>query len=337
MNKTKKNKNPKPNDMTLYDKIKKKVYKKIPKHSAYRSGIVVQQYKKAFQEKYNDKQPYSGKKTAKRGLKRWFKEEWVNQRGEIGYKFKNDIYRPSKRITKNTPTTHKELTNNQIKKAKKEKYRTGRVKRFKKKGGKKNKTIKKKMNKKVKKINGRYFFSDYPEFCPNLSPRELFEMGSFGGTYWRPIYSSVTKTNYKNVHKSFPSSWWKNIPEKHLSSDKYDKKINKYGVKVGTSLEFWEGKGWITKYNPYGWMQWYCDFFNGKRSKDDERQIKRWLGLASTRGRFMRFLVTQIVKKNGKWDDHDISPKIRQVLQHWGYKLTKKDFDNEIKRRKNKK
>ena len=57
-----------------------------------------------------------GKKTKKRGLKRWFDEEWVNQRGEVGYKFKNDIYRPSKRITKKTPTTHKELTKNQIKK-----------------------------------------------------------------------------------------------------------------------------------------------------------------------------------------------------------------------------
>jgi hypothetical protein len=50
----------------------------------------------------------------------------------------------------------------------------------------------------------------------------------------------------------------------------------------------------------------------------------------------MRFLVTQILKKRGgQWDDETISPKIRQVLQHWGYKLTKKDFDNEVERRKN--
>ena len=49
----------------------------------------------------------------------------------------------------------------------------------------------------------------------------------------------------------------------------------------------------------------------------------------------MRFLVTQILRKNGKYNDESISPKIRQVLQHWGYVLTKKDFDNEIKRRNN--
>ena len=49
-------------------------------------------------------------------------KKWVNQRGEVGYKYKNDIYRPSKLgITKRTPVTHKELTKNQIKKAKKKK------------------------------------------------------------------------------------------------------------------------------------------------------------------------------------------------------------------------
>jgi hypothetical protein len=48
----------------------------------------------------------------------------------------------------------------------------------------------------------------------------------------------------------------------------------------------------------------------------------------------MIFLVTQIQKRNGTWNDETISPKIRQVLQHWGYKLTKKDFDYEINRRK---
>ena len=65
----------------------------------------------------------------------------------------------------------------------------------------------------------------------------MFRLGSFGGTYWRPIYSDITKENYKNVHKEFPNSWWKNIPEHHLSSN-YDISINKYKVKVGTTLPF---------------------------------------------------------------------------------------------------
>lgn len=188
-------------------------------------------------------------------------------------------------------------------------------------------------NKTVKKRNGSLFFSDFPDFRPNLTPQEMFRLGSFGGTYWRPIYSRVTRQHYKNVHKKY-KSWWKGIPESHLISANYDIQKNKYKCKVGTSLEFWEGKNWITKYNPYGWVHWYCDFYRGRRCPDDERQISRWLGLAGPRGRFMRFLVTQILKKKGSYNDETVSPKIRQVLQHWGYKLTKSDFDKEVARRK---
>ena len=122
---------PNPKDMKLYNSVKSRVYKRIPKHSAYRSGVVVSSYKKAFSKKYGkNKKSYSGKKTSNRGLSRWFKEKWVNQRGKVGYKYKNDIYRPSKRITKKTPKTHKELSKKAIKRARTEKYRKGRVKRF---------------------------------------------------------------------------------------------------------------------------------------------------------------------------------------------------------------
>ena len=199
----------------------------------------------------------------------------------------------------------------------------------------KNRTIKHKKYKMPKKVNGYYYFEDYPEFKPNLSPRDMFKLGSFGGTYWRTIKSKFFKETLKNQHKKYPPSWWKDIPDSLLTCSEYDNKKNKYNVKVGTSLDFWEKKGWMRKTHPYGWVQWYCDFFAGKRSEDDERQIGRWKALAGSNGRFMKFLVTQILKKGNKnsWNDNDISPKIRQVLQHWGYKLTKKDFDREYKSR----
>jgi len=546
-------------DEKLYEKIKKKVYADIPKHSAYRSGILVQKYKEAFKNKYKNtrKKPYKGNRTKKKGLRRWFDEEWVNQRGEIGYKYKNDVYRPKIRITDDTPITHDELTKKEIKNARVKKYRKGRIDRFrkdKKEGGRmviptndhddddddefdddefdddefddddddqmnqafidddssldepneidvfKQEYIEKVNSCFTKKIidiiNSEYTnlsseetqlenilqnilnnqvvppfcedlpdyyfnydehlienleeyqkdellidisqklqneilnllteeqflqidmpnddnfvrikciflikqiientikqflypdgdisvisdddsdisfdggkwskkykasidcknpkgfsqkqhckygknktqkrktkFKDYPDFRPNLTPRDMFVLGSFGGTYWRPIKSGVTGKSYKNEHVKYPKSWWKGIPEAHLTSDKCDISINKYKVSVGTSLEFWESKNWINKLHPYGWVQWYCDFYQGKRGDDDERQIQRWKNLAGPRGRFMRFLVTQIVKKGAKWNDETVSPKIRQVLQHWGYKLTSTDYNNEIKRR----
>ena len=63
---------PTPSDLKLYEKIKKKVYKEIPLHSAYRSGILVQKYKEEFKRKYKNKNPYIGKKTKKVGLARWY-------------------------------------------------------------------------------------------------------------------------------------------------------------------------------------------------------------------------------------------------------------------------
>ena len=175
---------------------------------------------------------------------------------------------------------------------------------------------------------GEIFFKDHPEFKPNLTPKEVFQLGSFGGTYWRPIYSSVTEKKYKDQHKKYPSDWWKGIPEKDLTKDfdDYDKKINKYKVKVGTTLEFWEEKKWIHKQNPYGWMQWYCDFYMGERGSDDERQIDRWIKTAGPKSRFRRALINKIKEKNAKYDDETVSPKIRQILQHWGYILTERDF-----------
>lgn len=166
---------------------------------------------------------------------------------------------------------------------------------------------------------GCFIFKDYSDFKPNLSPREIFILGSFGGTYWRPIYSQVTKKEYKNEYKKFPKSWWKGIPEDWLIRDwnDYDRSINKYNVKVGTTLGFWEHKNWITKYDPYGWVQWYCNFFNGRRCPDDERQIKRWLNTAGPNSRFRIWLINQINNKKTTYDDYTVSPAIRQTLQHW--------------------
>lgn len=122
---------PAPRDEKLYNKTKRYIYKKYPKHSAYRSGLLVQEYKKRFSKKYGKKRdPYIGKKTEKKGLGRWFREKWVNQRGEVGYRYQSDVYRPSKRITKKTPKTYKELSKQQIKNARSKKYRKGRVNKF---------------------------------------------------------------------------------------------------------------------------------------------------------------------------------------------------------------
>ncbi len=181
-------------------------------------------------------------------------------------------------------------------------------------------------------FGSKLHFADYPMFSPNLTPKEIFELGSFGGTYWAPIFSSVLNQNLCNQHLEF-SDWWIDIDEKLLTGTVYDKKLNRYKVKSGTSLQLWESKSWINAQDPYGWVQWYCRFYTGRRTVDDERQVKRWLAFTGPKGRFRRQLVTRVLEKGGSFDDESISPVIRQSLQHWGYRLTKSDFEAEENRR----
>ena len=119
------------------------------------------------------------------------------------------------------------------------------------------------------------------------------------------------------------------------SSNYYDVRVNKYGVKCGTYLRFWENKGWINEQDPYGWFQWYCRYHLGRRISsdasetsrankvnEDERQIKRWLGIVN---RFKGILVKMIKDKGTKFDDFSVSRKIRQILLRWGYELVESE------------
>ena len=129
----------------------------------------------------------------------------------------------------------------------------------------------------------------------------------------------------------------KKIPNECLTNDwkDYNKDLNKYKVHAGSTLEDWESRKWITEKDPYGWVQWYCRFYNGIRHKEEDiRQITRWKKFAGRdSGRFRKNLVTKILKANKSYNDESVSPVIRQGLQHWGYQLTEKDFECEKKNR----
>ena len=163
------------------------------------------------------------------------------------------------------------------------------------------------------------------DFSPNKTPIEVIRDGAFGGTYFRNIYSGINEKWYKDSWKEFAQL--KNVDAKFYASDYYDVNVNKYDVKCGRSLRIWENKGWINKIDPYGWFQWYFRYWLGRRSKDDKRQINRWKKIVS---RFRGKLVKMIRDAGSKFNDYSISPKIRQILLHWGFELTEKDFFNEL-------
>lgn len=119
---------PTPRDTGLYDKIKNEITSKY-KPSAYRSGLIVRDYKKAYEAKHKSKDAYIGKREGS-NLKRWFDEVWLSDTGNVKYTSKSSVYRPTIRINEKTPVTFGELSKKQIERAKLEKAKTGRVKRF---------------------------------------------------------------------------------------------------------------------------------------------------------------------------------------------------------------
>ena len=137
----------------------------------------------------------------------------------------------------------------------------------------------------------------------------------------RDIYSGVNGKWYRKSQKEFDEL--NNIDQKNYCSNYYDVSGNKYGAKCGTPSRFWENNEWIHSIEPCGWFQWYFRYWLGRRSLDDERQIKKWKRIVS---RFKGKLVKMIKNANGRFDDYSISPKIRQILLHWGYELVESDL-----------
>lgn len=134
-----------------------------------------------------------------------------------------------------------------------------------------------------------------PSFCPELSPKEMLEMGVFGGKYMTDCTGE------------FPADWFANA---RLSHDRQRADLNFFLINASKPLWYWKAKGWIYPDDPRGWFQWYCRYYRGRRCSDDVRQIKRWK--AMTRH------IAQI-RKNCAPGDLVCRRRQRQALLHWAY------------------
>jgi len=138
-----------------------------------------------------------------------------------------------------------------------------------------------------------------PAFKPELTPRQMLELGIFGGKYMT------------DCKKEFPLAWFKKAK---LNPKFHDANLNYFLVNASQPLSVWRQKGWITPQDPRGWFQWYCRYYLGRRSPDDLRQIKRWKAI--------RRHLQQIIK-NCYPKDLSCRPKQRQALLHWAYDTRK--------------
>jgi len=135
----------------------------------------------------------------------------------------------------------------------------------------------------------------YPDFKPELTPKEMLTIGVFGGKYMT------------DCRDEFPADWFthaKLCPERHEPS------LNFFGVNASQPLSVWRQKGWIHTDDPRGWFQWYCRYYSGRRHPDDERQIRRW--------RAIQRHVSQL-EKHCAPGDLSCRRRQRQALLHWAY------------------
>jgi len=135
-----------------------------------------------------------------------------------------------------------------------------------------------------------------PEFNPQLTPKELLELGVFGGKYMTDC-----------AHE-FPKDWFAHAK---LSPEKRDPELNYFKVNASLPLKVWQERGWIYHEDPRGWFQWYCRYYMGRRIPgEDERQIKRWKAMARHVG---------AIKKHCRPGDASCRRRQKQALLHWAY------------------
>ncbi len=135
----------------------------------------------------------------------------------------------------------------------------------------------------------------HPDFHPELTPRQMLELGVFGGKYMTDCAAE------------YPADWFVNAK---LCPERHDPGINFFGVNASQPLSVWRAKGWIYADDPRGWFQWYCRYFLGRRCQDDDRQIRRW--------RAIRRHTSQL-HKYCQPGDLKCRPKQRQAVFHWAY------------------
>ncbi|MFA6981979.1 MAG: hypothetical protein WC243_03085 [Patescibacteria group bacterium] len=135
-----------------------------------------------------------------------------------------------------------------------------------------------------------------PEFKPELTPKEMLELGVFGGKYM---------TDCKD---EFPKDWFRKAK---LCTRMHDPKLNFFGVNASQPLSVWRKNRWIYHEDPRGWFQWYCRYYMGRRlPEEDTKQIKRWKS-------YKRHLIQ--VQRNCPSGDMNCRRKQRQSLLHWAY------------------
>jgi hypothetical protein len=79
-----------------------------------------------------------------------------------------------------------------------------------------------------------------PDFRPDLTPRQMLELGVFWGKY------------LTDCQKDVPMSW---LMRAKLLPAARDRSLNYFAVDASQSLSEWRKEDWINPHDPRGWFQ----------------------------------------------------------------------------------
>ena len=170
-------------------------------------------------------------------------------------------------------------------------------------------------------LTARYGRDFDPEFKPELTPKQMLELGVFEGKY------------LNDCVLEYPREWFTRRALRHMSPEKPNINLNYYKIKSRLSLAEWRRRGWIgfkvtiedkevVDQNVRGWFQWYCRYYIGYRVAGiDEVQIKRWKSFRRHAGQIIKHCKSKSHKKiNGACSKQEVCrPRQRQALLQWAY------------------
>ncbi len=133
------------------------------------------------------------------------------------------------------------------------------------------------------------------DFKPQLTPKQMLEMGVFEGKY------------LNDCKAEFPPDWFKNA--KTAAAPDINK--NYFKIKSRLSLQEWQKRGWIIGPDVRGWFQWYCRYYMGRRLPEvDALQIKRWRAFVRHKAQILKNCPPMAL---------ECRPRQRQALLQWAY------------------
>ncbi len=175
-------------------------------------------------------------------------------------------------------------------------------------------------------------FNDYKDFKPDFTPVQMGWLGVFKGGYFSVSLIEEHKAKKANDINNGSYEYLNylefNFPDEinesknmffgfhnNLHNKNNDKSINLFGVDCGSSYMQWIDRNWIFKIDPYGWYNWYINFYYGRRDKCDATQIARWKSFKARH--------SGMLKSRCKPNEIDKCLKTRQNLLHWAIDSTK--------------